>query len=172
MEKKKKWFFGGLICLVILFVTALMSVRSEKLTWDMLPDYQGEEMDGYVYLTEDDDIVRVNWTICYDDQDVYPVLFNENEFNKRISQIVGEENNIDVNNEEFDTLVIDRYWNSKTSQSTYYSGTEEQFNELQNFLLDYEYQFALVDRETRKYAYKLKDKLNLKVLKPQQKTQE
>lgn len=84
MEKKKKWFLVGIIVLLVLFVAALLSVRSEKLTWDMLPDYQGEEMDAYVYLTEEDNVVSVSWTVCYGDRNVYPVLFNEDEFDEKV----------------------------------------------------------------------------------------
>lgn len=164
MEKKKKWFLVGMIVLLVLFVSALLSVRSEKLTWNMLPDYRGEEMDAYVYLTEEDNVVSVSWTVCYDDRDVYPVLFNEDEFKKHISQIVSDTDDAELTNKPLDEFVTEKYWNAKTTHGSFYSGSQEQFKELQNFLVDFDYQFALVNNETGKYEYKLKNKINLKVL--------
>lgn len=172
MEKKKKWFLVGIIVLPVLFVAALLSVRSEKLTWDMLPDYQGEEMDAYVYLMEEDNAIGVSWIVCYDDRDVYPVLFNEDEFNTHVSQIVSETDDAELTDKPFDEFVTEKFWNAKTTHTKYYSGSKEQFRELQNFLLDFDYQFALVNEETGKYTYKLKNKLNLKVLNPYQDTEE
>lgn len=171
-KRRKNGFWWGIIVLLVLFVAALLSVRSEKLTWDMLPDYQGEEMDAYVYLTEEDNVVSVSWTVCYGDRNVYPVLFNEDEFDEKVSQIVNDTDDVELSNKGFDEFITEKYWNAKTTHAEYYSGNEEQFKELQNFLLDFDYQFALVNEETGKYTYKLKNKLNLKVLNPYQDTEE
>lgn len=158
----KKMKLLSILVLLILLCLVFVS-RSKDLKWNMLPEYQGDAMEGYVYLTSDDDKVYVSTTVYYDNTGLRPTLLNEDRFDLEIDKIMNHTDE-NISSDVIKMPDSTKYYRSSvTITSSAYFGDENQIKELKAFIHDFDYHFVLIDDDTGKCAYKLHQNFRLSI---------
>lgn len=153
---------------VVLLVTAIVLFflfRSETIKWTLLPDYKDATMEGYVYLTPaENNNVYISYTVYYDNSGLEPVLYNEVRFTNGVSKIAEPVNS--TTDDMIKQPESSKFYLSYVSRTdVYHCKDTKQLEQLQDFIQNFNYQFALKDSKTAAYAYKLKNNFTLKIIK-------
>lgn len=160
---KKKLILS--ITLLVIVAGLFCHFQSETIRWILLPDYNDAAMEGYVYLTPaDNNYVYISYTVYYDNTGLEPVLYNEDSFTHGINKILESANNSTddiIKQPESSKLYLS--YISRTD--VYHYNDEKQLEQLQDFIQNFNYQFALKDSKTATYTYKLNKNFTLQIIK-------
>ena len=159
---KKKYIISFIILISAIGIAYGMT-HLETVQWMLLPEYKESTMEGYVYLTQTDDYVSVSYTVYYDNTGLKPKLYNENRFFDGIAQIV-QYSDASIPDELISQPESSRHYRSSVTYTDVFSGNQEQIQQLQEYLQNFDYQFALTDEKTAVYAYKLNRNFKLTVV--------